>query len=70
MKCLNPHCDGYMILVLKQVRNNPITGQPIIEETWHCPKCLFVFMRAVPKGKAEGYFKLTAREALKKLGYL
>ena len=70
MKCLNPRCDGEMIKVLAQVRRNPITGQEIIEETWHCPKCLFVFLRAVPKGKAEGYFKLAAHEALKKLGYL
>jgi len=70
MKCLNPRCDGEMILVLRQVRTNPITHRPIVEELWHCPKCFFIFKRAVPKGKAEGYFKLAAREALKKLGYL
>ena len=69
MKCLNPRCDGEMIKVLAQVRRNPITGKKVIEELWHCPKCKFIFKRAIPEGDAEGYFKLAAREALKKLGY-
>ncbi len=70
LRCINPDCREPMILVMEQPNNNPVTGKPMILQTWHCPKCMIIAKRAIPVDRSVPGWKLQAKEALERLGYL
>lgn len=68
--CLDPGCEGAPILVYWQVVGNPVTGRPVRQETYHCPECGLIFLRAHATDQTRGSWKLDVKERLKQLGYL
>ncbi len=70
LRCINPDCREPMILVMEQPNNNPITGKPMILQTWHCPKCMIIAKRAIPVDRPVPGWKLKEKNILRRLGYL